>query len=251
MIITGITTAIFGLIGGMLGSLSILAAVRTIGGVRMNRPQLINSETWREVIRYIVPMLPTMVVYMVQDPLVLWLALTFGGQAPLSETFALGRIGAIYAVLGNFTVAVVAPRLAGISDDGHFARMAALFLGVLVLICLGAVMLAYFAPSLLLVLIGPKYAHLQLEVVLAIGAASFSVLLTFLATANRLRGWVRLEPAVAVCQVAAIFILATHWSFNDSANVLRLTLVLAGLSCLGALTISVVGLLSPSTVRAV
>ena len=54
-----------------------------------------------------------------QDPLVLWLALTFGGQTVVSETFAIGRIGAVFGLLGSFIIIVVTPKLAGISDGLH------------------------------------------------------------------------------------------------------------------------------------
>jgi O-antigen/teichoic acid export membrane protein len=249
MIATGMSTALFGLAGGLLGSLSILGALRIIARVPGNRSQVVEHETWRAVIRYIAPMFPTMVVYMMQDPLVLWLALTFGGKASLSETFALGRIGAVFALLGNFVIAVVAPRLARISDDLHFARMAGLFLIVLVLLCVGATIVAEFAPSALLLLIGPRYAHLQSEVVLSIGTASFGVLLTFVATANRLRGWVRLEPLFAALQTVSIFVLAAQWSFRDSSSVLKLMVVLTGCHFFWFFLTSIVGLLVPRLVK--
>jgi hypothetical protein len=249
MIVTGINTAVFGLAGGLLGSISLLIALRGISRIPRNRSQAINRDTWREVLRYIAPMSPGIFVFMIQDPLVYWLALTFGGQAPLSEAFALGRIGAIYALLGNFTVAVVVPKLARINNDAEFAKFAGLFLFALVVLCTGVLMMAQFTPSILLLLIGPKYAHLETEVVLSIGAASVGVLVGFLVIANRLRGWVRLDPAIAICQTVAIFVLATHWSFQDSASVLRLTLVLAGVSCFGAFITSFFGLVAPKVVQ--
>jgi hypothetical protein len=71
----------------------------------------------------------------------------------------------------------------------------------------------------------------------------------FLSIANRLRGWVRPEPAIAACQAVVIFVLATHRSFHDSASVLKLTVTLAGFSLLGVFMVSVLGLLMPSIVK--
>jgi len=127
--------------------------------------------------------------------------------------------------------------------------MVGLFLLALVLLSTGAIMIAYLAPSALLLLIGPKYAHLDREVVLSIAASSFELLTAFLAMANRLRGWVRLESVTAVCQAVVIFILASQWSFHDSASAWGLIVVLSGFTFLWTGITSVVGLLAPATVK--
>jgi hypothetical protein len=110
-------------------------------------------------------------------------------------------------------------------------------------------MVAYLAPSSLLLLIGPKYAHLEREVVLSIASASFHLLAGSLAMANRMRGWVQLEPVTAACQGVFIFILASHWSFHDSASAWGLIVVLEGLSFLWTGVISVVGMLAPAVAK--
>ena len=112
-----------------------------------------------------------------------------------------------------------------------------------------AIMIAYLAPSALLLLIGPQYAHLEREVVLSIATASFELLTAFLAMANRVRGWVRLEAVTAACQAVVIFILASHWSFHDSASAWSLIAVLAAFSFLWTGITSVVGLLAPAVVK--
>ena len=249
MIVTGITTALFGLAGGLLGSLSMLAALRRFASTPRSKSQPVESETWRKVLCYLMPTVFTTFVYTVQLPVVLWLALTFGGKALLAETFAVGRIGAIYGVMGVFVTAVIGPRLARISDDAHFARVVGLFLLALVLLSVGATMIVYLAPSALLLLIGPKYAHLEREVVLSVATASFELLTGLLTMANRLRGWVRLEPVTAACQAVVIFILASHWSFHDSASAWGLIIVLSGFHFLWTGITIVVGLLAPAVVK--
>jgi len=249
MVATGIRTAQFGLVGGLLGSLSVLVALQGFAGVPTIRPEPIGRQTWREVMKYITTIFPSTMVYVAQGPLILWLALTFGGETPLSETFAVGRIAAIYGLLGSFIITVVEPRLLRIRDDTHFARMTGLFLAVLFLFCAAATIITYLVPSTLLLLIGSKYAHLHKELVLSVAASSLSVITTFLAITNRGRGWVRGEPIVAVCQLIVIFALATHWSYHDSASVLELTVALACFELLWAVATSVIGLLVPVLVR--
>jgi hypothetical protein len=84
---------------------------------------------------------------------------------------------------------------------------------------------------------------------LSIIASSFGLLLAVLAMATRLRGWVRLEPVTAGCQAIAIFVLASHWSFQDSESALWLMVILAGLNCLWFFMTSILGLVVPSLVR--
>jgi O-antigen/teichoic acid export membrane protein len=250
MIVTGITTAFFGLAGQLLGSLAVLTALPVFRRTRspINRSQPIGKDVWRAILGFAIPTLPTTIVYMAQDPLVLWLALAFGGKTPIAEAFAVGRIGAIYGMMGIFISVVLGPKFARIRDDAHFARMAGLCLSALVLLSAAATMIAYLAPSALLLLIGPKYAHLDKEVMLSVVAASFNLFIAFLAMVNRMRGWVRLEPLVAACQAIAIFVLASHWSFQDAASVLELMIALASFSSFCFFTISVVGLLMPALV---
>ena len=249
MIATGITTALFGLAGGLLGSLSILAALKSFMRTPRGNSQPIARETWRKVLYYITPTFPTTLVYIAEVPLLLWLALTFGGKAPLAETFAVGRIGAIYGLLTIFINAVVGTRLARVRNDAHFARMMGLFLLALVFLSAAATTVAYLTPSALLLLIGPNYAHLEKQVVLMIAGSSISILTAFLSMANRLRGWVRLEPVAASCQVVAIFSLASQWSFHDSASVLELMVIVAGANFFWTSITSVVGLWMPAVVK--
>jgi hypothetical protein len=249
MIMLGLTRAWFGLAGGLLGSFTVLAVTRMMTGAPSRASQTIDRETWRDVAGYFVPIVPVTAVYMVQEPLILWLAATYGGQAPVAEVFAVGRAAAVFTLLGSFIIVVVSPRLASIRDDAHFALMAASVLSGLGLLCLSVVIMAYLQPSLPLLLIGSNYAHLDKEVVIAITTSSFTVLIMFVAIANRLRGWVRLEPVVAMCQVVAILGVTFSWSFHTALNVLLASMVLSGVSLACFLTTSIIGLLWPNLIK--
>jgi hypothetical protein len=113
----------------------------------------VSRETWRQVATYIIPLLPSTVVYMAQEPLVLWLALTLGGQTPLSETFAVGRIAAIYGILGSFIIVVLTPRLARTADEAHFARLTGFFVVIVVALSAAALIVAHVTPRALLCLL--------------------------------------------------------------------------------------------------
>jgi hypothetical protein len=193
--------------------------------------------------------LPGVLVYMAQEPLMLWLAATYGGAGPVSEAFAAGRVGAVFAILGQFVLMVVMPRLAGINEDAHFLRMAAT-VGLLLLV-VGAlsVLFCIVAPWLPLLLIGPRYAHLQREVLIVTATASVATLTTLVVLCNRMRGWVRLDPLVALMQLVSIVALTLSWSYTEAGSVLMLSLLLSLLSLAGALTITACGLRWPHLSR--
>jgi hypothetical protein len=197
---------------------------------------------------YLLPVFPGVLVFMLQEPFILWLAATFGGVAPVSSAFAAGRIGALFAFIGQFLVVVVTPRLASVKDDSRLVKMVAIVAAVLVAFGTAAMALSYFAPWLLLLLIGPKYAHLDQEVLIVTATASINVLGMLIVLTNRLRGWVRLDPLVASCQVIVIFILAMLWSFESAKSVLGASLLLACNNLLLFLAIFIIGIFRPKLV---
>jgi O-antigen/teichoic acid export membrane protein len=248
MLVTGISTAWFGLAGGLLGSLAVLIGIILMVPGPWTAQQSVDSRSWAEVRSYILPVLPGVLVYMLQEPLILWLAATFGGVAPVSGAFAVGRIGAVFAFIGQFLLVVVAPRLASVKDDAHFVKLVAIVAAGLVGFGSVAISLSYFSPWIFLLLIGPKYAHLDLEVQIVTATASINVLAMLVVLTNRVRGWVRLDPVVASCQVVAIFILAVHWSFQSAKSVLGASLLLACINLLFFLAVLIIGILKPKLV---
>jgi hypothetical protein len=248
MIVFGIATAWFGLIAGLCGAIAAVLSLRLL-----RRPVVgshVAPETWRGLFAYIGPTLPTMFVHMVQDPLIFWLVFTVGGQTSLSETFALGRIGVIYGVLGSFIITVVPIRLAHIVDKTHLARMVGLFLVVLLSVLCMLLALAYVVPWAFLMLLGPKYAHLDDELVVSLLGASIGVIVTFLVMVNRLQGWVRLEPVTAFMQLAAISTIVPLWSFRSSLDAIWLMVLLAMIGLLGIAGTTILGFCKPAWVKA-
>jgi len=248
MIATSVTTAWFGLTGGLLGAAASLLMAGLIVGTKHNVPGLVSKETWREMGRYLLPVSPGVLVFMVQEPLILWMAANYGGNIVVAEVFALGRIAAIFGLFGSFIVIVVTPRLARIADERRFVRVWFAILLILIAISLIAITLTQLWPSIPLLLIGSKYTHLSSEVVISIGNASVTVLFTFVVLANRVRGWVRFDPLIAVAQSIAITLFALHWTFDDPKDVLIMSLSLASIYCFNVFIVSIVGLLKPDIV---
>lgn len=249
MLLVGLQAAWFGLAAGLAGSLAVLAGAWWLATADLGASQSPDRSEWREIGAYMLPVLPGILVFMLQEPLILWLTARLGGDGPLSETFAAGRIGAVFVVIGQFVTIVVTPRLARIGDDAHFVRM--LLWAVAGVIAIGAALIAVtaLAPSLPLALIGPKYAHLKVEVMLVAAIAAVNVLAMLLILANRLRGWIRLDPIAALLQLASIAGLASLWSYTSAASVLTLSLILTVINCAIAAAIAIAGARWPGLVK--
>jgi O-antigen/teichoic acid export membrane protein len=241
----GAGVATLALIGNMFGVLAVLMGLRYVRVSEAGPSTSVSREDWREVGAYLIPVIPGILIYIIQDPLVVWLTEVRGGNLILSETFALGRIGAIFTLLTHFIVIVVSPTLARVREDGRFAKL--LFIAVFLAAAFGASLTAviFMVPWMPLLLLGARYAHLTTEVVIVTISATLVLLTTILTIANRLRGWVRLDPVFAIVQGTGLVGLSLTWSFANTHNVVMLNLVLATGSLFTSATISFIGLRWP------
>ncbi|MEZ5899129.1 MAG: hypothetical protein R3D51_06500 [Hyphomicrobiaceae bacterium] len=226
MLVSGATSAVFALIGGLLGASATAAYIKRNERSywTQERPSPQDSADLR---RYFISVLPSVLVFTFRDPLVMWLTATRAGTVAVADVFALSRISLIFAIIGNFATIVVVPRLATITDDRTFAKSLAGALTIQAGICAMLFAVTLAAPQLILLLIGSKYAHLTAEVVILAATASASVLTSFLVLCARLRGWVGLDPPLAVLQLGITLAACFNWPFQSTADVLYLNLLLA------------------------
>ena len=245
---TGITAAWFGLLGGLLGVFVTFAALHGFLNVPGKRVA-VRRDTWRSLVVFVGPTLPSMLVHMVSDPLIAWIAFTTGGQAPFSEAFAVNRIAALYGVVGTFIITVVAARLLRIQDAARFAKMAGLVILALLVMCSAVLAVAYFMPWAFLLIIGPRFEHLDIQVFWSLLASSCGLLALFGVVVNRTLGWVKLEPLTAAIQIAAICLLVPGWSLTDSVGILKLGAVLSVVVLACILGTTVIGVTAPRLVQ--
>lgn len=250
MLAAGYATAVLGVMGGAGASAITLLIVRSYQSESARTQHAVTSQDWREIRTYLLPVLPSVLMFMAQDPLIMFLTSTRGGQATVAEVFALNRIAAVLALAGTFTVVVVVPRLAGISDNRRFSRALLMISLALVLLGVMAVLVSYLAPQLPLYVIGPKYTHLTAEVVFVVATAAVSIVTGLFALANRLRGWVAIDPYIAMVQALMILAATFFCSFQSTLEVVALTLVLTLFNCVWAIVISGLGLRHPKLVTA-
>jgi O-antigen/teichoic acid export membrane protein len=249
MVATGVATAWFGLAGGLGGALATLWLLRRYGAESARLDADPQAADWREMRAYALPLLPSVLVYMIQDPIVMWLAAVRGGPVPVAEVHALGRIAAILSLVGTFVVVVLTPRLASINDDSHFIKSTLIGLLPLVALLLALIAGSAALPQIPLLLIGEAYAHLEREVAISVAIASSNVLIAYVALANRIKGWVRLEPLVAAFQALTILLSTILWTNFSTLGVLMLSLTLASTSLASFCVCSLVGMTKPEWAR--
>lgn len=248
MLTVGIGAAWFALLVNLVGSL-VISVSSLFGGVSQVASKASPSRsTYREVIRYILPIAPGALLFSVQDLAILWLAGYFGGRTIIAETFALGRIGVLIGVAGGF-LSVVISKLSNITDESRYTRV--FFSTVAAAMCAGVCFLAAarLFPDIFLSLLGKNYTHLTSELNIAMATASVGVLANLVVSGNRARGWVRLEPVVTVISVITIVLLCFNWSFQTTSDVLMLQLAVAMLGFFLHLASSGVGFLFPNSIQ--
>lgn len=250
MMLTGIGAAWFGLLGGLLGAIVMTALLhRTAASTppTLAAPEPRHDQALRS---YVLPLLPSVLVFIVQDPLVIWLAAVRGGSTTVAEVHALGRIAAIISIISAFSSVVMMPRLARTPDSRRYLTLTLTYTAMLcVLISLSIAIAAAF-PATLLLLVGSTYAHLGNELLLSVCTAGLAVLASSLTLANRGQGWTALDAYFAFAQLLTVLGLCWVWEMDSSAQVLKLTLVLYATAFLWPAITMLIGTLNPALVSA-
>jgi O-antigen/teichoic acid export membrane protein len=242
MVLGKITTAWFALFGHLLASLVVMSCTVWFSGP--NTVRATGHPSWsayRDVFRYILPIVPGALIFSIQDTLILWIAAKVSGKQVVAETFALGRISTLIALLGGFVGVVIMPKLSNINDERRYSRIFATIILAAFTIGMVIIAAAEVFPNVFLLLIGNQYDHLAPELRIAIAASVVGVISGLVVGANRARGWVRLEPILTGGYAVSLVALAANWSYQSTRDVLMLQLSLGlvglmlhlGASCLG------------------
>jgi O-antigen/teichoic acid export membrane protein len=226
------------------------AVVGRLARDRTPRPAAVDlSHHRRQVLRYLLPSLPSALYFSLQGPLVVWLSATFGSTRNLAEVGALGRLGLIVGMFSGLTGVVFLPRMARITDDRVFRQRYLQFGALLVALAGGMFLAALAAPGLFLFILGPHYAGLHRELLLVVAGSGLTLLTGYAVGVNLSRSWNRWETvAVAVLMVAQA-VLAAVLPLGTTAGVLWFNLLstVVGLSL--QLAITAAGFVRPRWVR--
>ncbi|HKI02158.1 MAG TPA: hypothetical protein VKK31_09265, partial [Thermoanaerobaculia bacterium] len=187
----------------------------------------------RQILRYLLPTLPSALYFSMQGPLIVWLSATFGSTRNIAEVGALGRLALVVGMLSGLTGVVFLPRLAAITDDGLYRRRCLQYGFLLTLAAASLLAAAALAPRLFLMLLGPHYGGLHRELLLMVAGSGLSVLGSYFVNVNLARGWTRFQGITVLVELAGQILFVKLLPLSSTAGVLRFTLLSAatGLLC--------------------
>jgi O-antigen/teichoic acid export membrane protein len=252
VLVAGVSVgAVWALLGGMAGAFAawLVSRVRARPAIERAPQGRAPDRPGREVLGYVLPVAPGVSIYALQDTAILWIAAAAGGPAVVASVFALGRIGAIFSVVGNFVLGVIVPRLAANNDDARFGRLTWGLRGVIFVALLVAMAFSVLFPQVPLWLLGPNYAHLTGEVPIVVGIAALNLLAFTSGTVNRARGWVRAEALLALVHGVAVAAMILNWRYSNADDVLWLMLAVSASHCLMHFAVSVAGIVWPHRMK--
>jgi O-antigen/teichoic acid export membrane protein len=199
----------------------------------------------REVLRYLLPTLPSALYFSIQGPLIVWLAACFGGTRQIAEVGALGRLGLVVSLFSGLTAVVFLPRLARLSEDRLYLMRYVQFGLALAVLAGGLVTLSALLPSWFLLLVGGQYAGLNRELVLIVASAGVALLDGYAVSVNNARSWTRWQAgALSVLALSQVWLAATC-ALHTTAGVLLFGLLSRAVALGSQLTIAVAGFLRP------
>jgi hypothetical protein len=161
----------------------------TAGVVDLAAPQ--NEDDRREIMRLTKHLAANAIFYCVQGQITVFLIGFFAHQASsVAEVGALGRLAMIFTVVSNLLTNVFVPAFARCEQRRKLGWLFLSIVGGVTLfsaLILGA---AIFFPDQFLFILGNKYAHLDRELTLMVGAAVLNAVAGTLWALNASKAWV-------------------------------------------------------------
>jgi O-antigen/teichoic acid export membrane protein len=203
----------------------------------------------RQVLRYLLPSLPSALYFSIQGPLVVWLAATFGAARNIAEVGALGRLGMIVGMCSGLIGVVLLPRLARIVDERLYLRRYLQYGGLLLALALALLAVAVLFPGALLLILGSHYSGLHRELVLVIAGSGLTLVGAYVVSVNLARSWNRWETLAVLLYIAAQAGFVAILPLGTTAGVLQFNLLSAAAGLALQVAIAVAGFRRPRWVQ--
>jgi O-antigen/teichoic acid export membrane protein len=158
----------------------------------------------REVVQYILPATPAIILGAFHGQIALFLISIFGSTASMAQVAALTRMGQLFAVLMTFNIVIVEPYVARLPVTRLFSTYIRFLAGA----ALGSACLVSFSflcPGVFLWLLGPNYQNLRDTIGWVILTACINYIAGLLWIMNRSRKWVFWRGTVV--EIALVFII--------------------------------------------
>ncbi len=168
------------------------------------------------------------VFYCLQGQITIFLISIFGRQASsVAEVGALGRLAMIFVVLHNLLTNIFVPAFARCQDTRRLRWLYAGIVGGVGGFSLLVTCAAAFFPNEFLFVLGGRYAHLQHELLLMVGATVLSALTGTFWSLNASKAWIAGSWLYIPLTLATQAILIPFTDFSSVAGVLTFNLLSA------------------------
>jgi len=133
---------------------------------------------------------PNAIYYVLSSQIAIWLIGLFGRAERVAEAGALGRLGALFTVIGTVTAAFILPYFARRDDPAELASGFLAVNGFFAAMLATLLLLAVEFPSAILWVLGHRYAELRAELVWMVAAATLAAWGGAVFSIGCARGWV-------------------------------------------------------------
>ncbi len=209
-------------LSGMLAGAIVADSVLT----RLGKYDLLRSDglsthsldrAYRAVRDHVLPTVPWTLFFVIQSPLIAWLAATFGSVHNLAEVGALGRLASIVGLVSGFTVSILVPRLGHIKDERQYFRHYLAWWVLLIFLGLAILLMVIIWPQIALLIIGDQYSGLANELVLAVLTSIVMTFEFYAGAINRARGWMgsQMQRVAVIAIGQALFVPWLDFSRTD------------------------------------
>ncbi len=201
------------------------------GVIDLSAPE--NGEDRKAMIGFIRNQAPNAIFFCLQGQITILLISFFSHRAgAVAEVGALGRLAMIFTVLGSLMANIFAPAFARCQEK---RRLGWLYTGIVGgVVAFGFCVLggAAFLPNEFLFVLGPRYAHLQFELLLMVGGATLNMVASTLWALNASRAWIAGSWLYIPLTLATQIALIPFVDFSSVSGVLTFNLVSAAPSLL-------------------
>ena len=157
--------------------------------------------------------IPNALYFLARAQINIWLLSIFGSSSTVADLGAITRISVVFSILLATMQGIVVPRFSRCQDPGQLGLLfLQIILGFTALAWI-PVAIVWIVPEPILWILGPSYAHLPSELLLAVTAASINALgtLAWMLSANRgwfVPAWI-IVPVGVISQIALILLIGT------------------------------------------
>ncbi|HVT18475.1 MAG TPA: hypothetical protein VHQ90_20145 [Thermoanaerobaculia bacterium] len=203
----------------------------------------------RQILRYLVPTLPSAVYFSVQGPLMVWLSASFGAARNIAEVGALSRLGMVVGLFSNLAAVVFLPRLSRLADDRLYRSRFLQFSAVLAAAALSLLGASLAFPRAFLALLGEHYSGLDSELLLVVAGSGLTLLDGYLVSVNLARSWTRWQGLAVLCLAVTQAGLVHVLPLGTTRGVLSFNLLSAAAAFVLQLAVSILGFTRPRLVH--